>query len=85
MIGGQVGIADYCRVDDYGMVGAQCGIPTRKRIPAGQVFWGTPARPLKDIKRQQAELGRLPKMRAEIQKLREELETLKTTLHAKNS
>ena len=85
MIGGQVGIADYCRVDDYGVVGAQCGIPTRKRIPAGQVFWGTPARPLKDIKQQQAELGRLPKMRAEIQKLREELETLKTTLHSKNS
>ena len=80
MIGGQGGIADYCRVDDYGIVGAQCGIPTRKRIPAGQVFWGTPARPLKDIKRQQADLGRLPKMRKEIQRLREEVEALKNTL-----
>ena len=85
MIGGQVGIADYCRVDDYGMVGAQCGIPTHKRIPAGQVFWGTPARPLKDIKRQQAELGRLPKMREEIQKLREEVAHLKSTLLTDNS
>lgn len=84
MIGGQVGIADYCRVDDYGIVGAQCGIPTRKRIPAGQVFWGTPARPLKDIKRQQADLGRLPKMRKEIQRLREEVEALKSTLSSEN-
>ena len=85
MIGGQVGIADYCRIDDYGMVGAQCGIPTRKRIPAGQVFWGTPARPLKDIKRQQADLGRLPKMRKEIQRLREEVEALKSALPSDDS
>ena len=85
MIGGQVGIADYCRVDDYGMVGAQCGIPTRKRIPAGQVFWGTPARPLKDIKRQQADLGRLPKIRKEIQSLREEVEALKSALPSNDS
>lgn len=77
MIGGQVGIADYCRIDDYGIVGAQCGVPTRKRIPAGQVFWGTPARPLKDIKRQQADLGRIPKMREELTRLRDELNALK--------
>ena len=85
MIGGQVGIADYCRVDDYGMVGAQCGIPTRKRIPAGQVFWGTPARPLKDIKRQQADLGRLPRMRKELQELREEVDALKDTLASEHN
>ncbi len=85
MIGGQVGIADYCRIDDYAMVGAQCGIPTRKRIPAGQVFWGTPARPLKDIKQQQASLGRLPKMKQEIQELREEIAALKRTISANNS
>lgn len=76
-IGGQVGIADYCRVDDRGVVGAQCGVPSRKRIPAGQVFWGTPARPLKDIKLQQAHLGQLPKMRTEIQQLRAEINELK--------
>ncbi len=79
-IGGQVGIADYCRIDDHGVVGAQCGVPSKKRIPAGQVFWGTPARPLKDIKLQQAHLGQLPKMRAAIQQLQAEIHELKARL-----
>ena len=77
MIGGQVGIADYCRIDDHAMVGAQCGVPSRKRVPAGEVYWGTPARPLKDIKVQQAYVGRLPKMAEELKRLRAEVEELK--------
>ena len=80
IIGGQVGIADYCRIDDHGIVGAQCGIPSRKRVPAGQPFWGTPARPLKDIKKQQGYLHRLPRMAAELANLRAELDALKAKL-----
>ncbi len=80
IIGGQVGIADYCRIDDHAIVGAQCGVPSRKRIPAGQPFWGTPARPLKDIKKQQGYLGRLPKLSAEVKRLRAELDALKAKL-----
>ena len=80
IIGGQVGIADYCRIDDHGIVGAQCGIPSRKRVPAGQPFWGTPARPLKDIKKQQGYIHRLPRMAAEIASLRAELEAVKAKL-----
>lgn len=80
IIGGQVGIADYCRIDDHGIVGAQCGIPSRKRVPAGQPFWGTPARPLKDIKKQQGYLHRLPRMAAEVASLRAELDALKAKL-----
>ena len=80
IIGGQVGIADYCRVDDHGIVGAQCGIPSRKRVPAGQPFWGTPARPLKDIKKQQGYIHRLPRMATEIANLRAELDALKAKL-----
>lgn len=80
IIGGQVGIADYCRIDDHGIVGAQCGVPSRKRVPAGQPFWGTPARPLKDIKKQQGHLHRLPRMAAEIASLRAELDAVKARL-----
>ena len=81
IIGGQVGIADYCRIDDHAIVGAQCGVPSRKRIPAGQPFWGTPARPLKDIKTQQGYVGRLPKIADEVKRLRAELEALKAQLN----
>ena len=80
IIGGQVGVADYCRIDDHGIVGAQCGIPSRKRIPAGQPFWGTPARPLEAIKKQQGHLHRLPRMATEIASLRAELDALKAKL-----
>lgn len=80
IVGGQVGIADYCRIDDHAIVGAQCGVPSRKRIPAGQPFWGTPARPLKDIKTQQGYLGRLPKISDEVKRLRAELDALKASL-----
>ena len=79
-IGGQVGIADYCRVDDHAVVGAQCGVPSRKRVPAGEVYWGTPARPLRNIKRQQAHLGQLPKLADEVKRLRAEVEELKSKL-----
>jgi UDP-3-O-[3-hydroxymyristoyl] glucosamine N-acyltransferase len=76
-IGGQVGIGDYCQIDDQAMIGGQGGVVSRKRIPAGQIYWGTPARPLKDIKTKQAYLGRLPKMAEELKRLREEVEKLK--------
>ena len=80
MIGGQVGIADYCRIDDDAIVGAQCGVPSRKRVPAGEVYWGTPARPLRHIKQQQAHLSRLPKLADEVKRLRAEIEELKSKL-----
>ena len=76
-VGGQVGIGDHCRIDDHAIVGGQCGVPSRKRVPAGEVFWGTPARPLRHIKRQQAFVGRLPELAEEVKRLRAEVESLK--------
>jgi UDP-3-O-[3-hydroxymyristoyl] glucosamine N-acyltransferase len=70
VIAGQVGIADHVRIDSGAIVGAQCGIPSGKRIRAGKVFWGTPARPLEQIKIQHAHISRLPKMAAELARLR---------------
>ena len=70
VIAGQVGVADHVRIDSGAIVGAQCGIPSRKRVRAGKVFWGTPARPLDQIKIQQAHIARLPKMAEELKRLR---------------
>ena len=76
-IGGQVGIGDHCRIDEGAIVGSGGGIPSRKRIPGGVVYWGTPARPLSDVKQQQAHLSRLPKMAEELKQLRDEVQALR--------
>ncbi len=49
IIGGQVGIADHVRIEEGAILGAQSGIPTKKVIRGkGVVFWGTPARPIRE-------------------------------------
>lgn len=62
IIGGQVGIADHVRIENGAILGAQSGIPTRKVIRGkGIVFWGTPARPIKEYLKELAVLARLAK------------------------
>lgn len=74
VIGGQVGIGDKARIEPHAVLGSGCGILTAKIVRAGQVVWGTPARPLKQHLEQLAYLARLPEVRAE---LRQELADLK--------
>ena len=69
MVGGQVGIADHCTIQDGAILGAQAGIPSRKRIGAGQTVWGTPARPLARFNEQYAWFGRLPELAERLRKL----------------
>jgi len=60
IIGGQVGIADHVTIEDGAILGAQCGVPSGKVIRgAGVVFWGTPARPLKQHLKELATLAKL--------------------------
>jgi len=62
VIGGQVGIADHVRIEAGAILGAQSGIPSNKVIRGkGIVFWGTPARPIKDYLKDLAILARLRK------------------------
>ncbi len=62
ILGGQVGIADHVRVEAGAILGAQSGVPTRKVIRGqGIVFWGTPARPIKQYLQELAVLARLVK------------------------
>ena len=64
VIAGQVGIADHVRIEKGAILGAQCGVPTGKVIRGpGVVFWGTPARPLKEYLKELAVLARLAKKR----------------------
>jgi UDP-3-O-[3-hydroxymyristoyl] glucosamine N-acyltransferase len=60
IVGGQVGIADHVRIEAGAILGAQSGIPSKKVIRGkGIVFWGTPARPIKEYLKELAILARL--------------------------
>src|SRR5581483_6326244 len=62
VIGGQVGIADHVRIEEGAILGAQSGIPSKKVIRGkGVVFWGTPARPIREYLKELAVLARLAK------------------------
>ena len=60
VVAGQVGIADHVRIEEGAILGAQCGIPTNKVIRGkGILFWGTPARPIREYLKELAVLSRL--------------------------
>jgi UDP-3-O-[3-hydroxymyristoyl] glucosamine N-acyltransferase len=62
IIAGQVGIADHVRIEEGAILGAQCGVPTGKVIRGrGVLFWGTPARPIREYLKELAALARLTK------------------------
>jgi len=62
VIGGQVGIADHVCIQDGAILGAQSGVPSKKIIRGkGVVFWGTPARPIREYLKELAILARLAK------------------------
>jgi UDP-3-O-[3-hydroxymyristoyl] glucosamine N-acyltransferase len=76
VIAGQVGIADKVRIETRAVLGAQAGVPTSKIIRAGQVVWGTPARPIKEYLAQLAQLSRSARQRQELSELRARVEKL---------
>jgi UDP-3-O-[3-hydroxymyristoyl] glucosamine N-acyltransferase len=66
VLAGQVGVGDHVHIGPGVILGGQAGVLTGKSltaegVPPGTVFWGTPARPLKDILREQATLAKLAK------------------------
>ena len=62
VIAGQVGIADHVTIGHGVILGAQCGVPTGKKITGpGELFWGTPARPIRAYLKDLATLARLRK------------------------
>ena len=65
VIAGQAGIADHVHIESGVIVGAQAGVPTGKILRGkGVVYWSAPARPLRDVLREQATLARLARKRS---------------------
>ena len=68
VLAGQVGIGDHVQVGPGVILGGQAGVFSGKTITneglkPGTVHWGTPARPLQQVLREQATLARLAKSR----------------------
>jgi UDP-3-O-[3-hydroxymyristoyl] glucosamine N-acyltransferase len=61
VIGGQVGIGDKARIEPRAVLGSGSGVLSSKIVRAGQVMWGTPARPLKEYLEQLAVVSKLAK------------------------
>jgi len=62
IVAGQVGIADHVTIEEGAILGAQSGIPSGKVIRGkGVLFWGTPARPIKQYLKELAILARMAK------------------------
>jgi UDP-3-O-[3-hydroxymyristoyl] glucosamine N-acyltransferase len=66
VLAGQVGIGDHVHVGPGVILGGQAGVFSGKTVTndglkPGTVHWGTPARPLQQVLREQATLARLAK------------------------
>lgn len=60
VIGGQVGIGDHAKVEPGTMLGGQAGVLPHKVLRGkGQLLWGTPARPLREVLKELAIVSRL--------------------------
>ena len=77
VLGGQVGVADNVTIQSRAIVGAKSGIPSSKVLRGnGEVYWGLPARPIKDYLEGQANLGKIPDLRKEVAELKLRLQAL---------
>ena len=60
VVGGQVGIGDHADIGERVILGSGSGVLTRKKVRGpGIVFWGRPARPLRQYLKELAALARL--------------------------
>lgn len=77
VIGGQVGMGENVTVKSGAVIGSGAGILNSKVVQGGgAVYWGTPARPLREYLETLAATSRLPQLREEVELLRRRLDEL---------
>lgn len=72
IIAGQVGLAGHLNIGNKVTIAAQSGV--MHNIPDGEKWWGSPARPEKQMKRQILALDRLPDLLKRVAALEKALE-----------
>ncbi len=69
-----VGVSDHVSVGDGAVLGARTGV--HSDVEAGQVLLGSPARPIGEMRRIFAVMGRLPEMHQRLRTLQRRLDAL---------
>jgi UDP-3-O-[3-hydroxymyristoyl] glucosamine N-acyltransferase len=60
VVGGQVGIIGHIELGNNITIAAQSGVT--KKLPPDSVYFGTPARPIMQAKREEVALRKLPEL-----------------------
>jgi UDP-3-O-[3-hydroxymyristoyl] glucosamine N-acyltransferase len=76
ILAGQVGVVGHVEIGDRSIVAAQAGVSNN--VPAGEVYLGSPARPMMEMKRIIAVQSKLPELRALLKDLQKRVEQLET-------
>jgi UDP-3-O-[3-hydroxymyristoyl] glucosamine N-acyltransferase len=76
VIGGQAGFGDHVTIGEGAVIGGQAGILPGKHIHPGEFVWGTPARPMSEFKEQYAHIARLPRLKRDIEQLKQRVAEL---------
>ncbi len=71
-LAGQVGLVGHIEIGDQAIVAAKSGVS--KNIPAKQMWWGLPAKPVQEQKELIAYMSRLPKLVERVKRLEERAE-----------
>lgn len=74
-IAAQSGLAGHLEVCDHVILAARTGVSKSVENPG--VYWGVPAKPIKEEKRRLVGTRKIPEMRLELKALRSELDELK--------
>jgi UDP-3-O-[3-hydroxymyristoyl] glucosamine N-acyltransferase len=74
VIGGQVGMGDNVTIQSGAVLGSKCGVLPGKTLKGGGiVYWGVPAKPLKEYLESLALVARLPELRRAVRELQDRL------------
>ena len=76
VLGGQAGIGEGAHIGARAQLGGQGGLLPDKSLAKGGVYWGTPARPLREHLAAQARVNRLPKLQEQVKRLQARLDAL---------
>jgi len=76
IVGGQVGFVGHIEVGDNTSIGAQSGVS--KNLPPDSIYFGYPAKPIMQAKREEASLRKLPDIIKKMAELEKEIEKIKT-------